>query len=214
MTQNTFVSRSILIRYTGEEASVRDSCCWRIEVPYEEMNDTSLVFSVDLYSQQPIKNENHVTAYSQNPTVVSSSIPSHLVHRVTDHHHSAREQRLRSQLHSPLLPAAGRVRVEGRALLLSRRSSLLPNTSLHFASTFCVRERRGACGDQRVPLRAVRGEFENGGSQQDGEGHRARVLEVAGRGVSVFGDELLSYCELFTRHLGTNRDGRQQLSPI
>lgn len=37
VTQNTFVSRSILIRYTGEEASVRDSCCWRIEVPYEEM---------------------------------------------------------------------------------------------------------------------------------------------------------------------------------
>lgn len=92
VTQNTFVSRSVLIRYTGEEASVRDSCCWRIEVPYEEMNDTSLVFSVDLYSQQPIKNENHVTAYSQNPTVPPPPVPSHLVHRVTDHHHFTSEQ--------------------------------------------------------------------------------------------------------------------------
>lgn len=69
--ENTFVSRSILIRYTGEEASLRDSCCWRIEVPYEDMNNTSLVFKVDLFSQQPIKSDKHVTAYSQNASVVA-----------------------------------------------------------------------------------------------------------------------------------------------
>ena len=74
--ENTFVSRSILIRYTGEEASLRDSCCWRIEVPYEDMNNTSLAFKVDLFSQQPIKSDKHVTAYSQNPSVVSPP-PAH-----------------------------------------------------------------------------------------------------------------------------------------
>ena len=66
---NAFLSRSILIRYQGEEASMRDSCCWRIEVPFEAINDTSLVFYVDLYSHQPIKSDNRVIAYAEKATV-------------------------------------------------------------------------------------------------------------------------------------------------
>ena len=63
------MSRSVLIRYTGEEASLRDSCCWRIEVPYEEVKDSPLSFQIDLYSQSPIKRDNRVIAYSEKPTV-------------------------------------------------------------------------------------------------------------------------------------------------
>lgn len=65
----TFVSRSILIRYSGEEASLRDSCCWRIEVPYEDINDSSLSFTVELYSHCPIQSDKRVTAYAEKPTV-------------------------------------------------------------------------------------------------------------------------------------------------
>ena len=70
VTTNAFVSRSVLIRYSGEEASFRDSCCWRIEVPYEDVNDTSLTFTVDLYSQCPIRNDKRVIAYAEKPTVL------------------------------------------------------------------------------------------------------------------------------------------------
>lgn len=69
MGNGTFVSRSILIRYSGEEASLRDSCCWRIEVPYEDINDSSLSFTVELYSHCPIQSDKRVTAYAEKPTV-------------------------------------------------------------------------------------------------------------------------------------------------
>ena len=69
VVENVFVSRSLLIRYTGEEASLRDSCCWRIEVPYDDVKDSPLSFQIDLYSQSPIKRDNRVIAYSEKPTV-------------------------------------------------------------------------------------------------------------------------------------------------
>ena len=51
--ENALISRQILIRYQGEEASMRDSCSWRIEVPFESISDVSLVFTVDLYTHKP-----------------------------------------------------------------------------------------------------------------------------------------------------------------
>lgn len=48
---------------------MRDSCSWRIEVPFESISDVSLVFTVDLYTHKPIKNDNRVIAYAEKATV-------------------------------------------------------------------------------------------------------------------------------------------------
>lgn len=74
MEENVFVSRSILIRYAGEEASLRDSCCWRVEVPYQHCDDTSLKFVVELYFHKPIQNDKRVSAYAEKATVVLFSV--------------------------------------------------------------------------------------------------------------------------------------------
>lgn len=76
---DTFITRSILIRYQGEEASMRDSCCWRIEVPFDVIDDASLTFNVDLYFHQPIKSDNRVIAYAEKPTVCDETV-LYLVH--------------------------------------------------------------------------------------------------------------------------------------
>ena len=69
--ENAFITRQILIRYQGEEASMRDSCSWRIEVPFESISDVSLVFTVDLYTHKPIENDTRVIDYAENATVLS-----------------------------------------------------------------------------------------------------------------------------------------------
>ena len=67
--ENAFVSRNLLIRYAGEEASLRESCCWRVEVPYQHIDDSSLEFTVELFSHKPIKNDKKVSAYAEKATV-------------------------------------------------------------------------------------------------------------------------------------------------
>lgn len=59
----------MLIRYQGEEVSMRDSCCWRVEVPIDSMDSSALTFTIDLFSHQPIKSDNRVIAYAEKATV-------------------------------------------------------------------------------------------------------------------------------------------------
>lgn len=77
--ENAFVSRNLLIRYAGEEASLRESCCWRVEVPYQHIDDSSLEFTVELFYHKPIKNEKKVSAYAERATV--STLPVIMISR-------------------------------------------------------------------------------------------------------------------------------------